>query len=61
MFASSEEGETPNLLGPVETANLNHGTTSISVTAAIYFNLRSKFVCGKCKIKIIKMHVQISN
>jgi hypothetical protein len=35
LFASSDKGETPTLLGPLERANLNYWTTNVSITAAI--------------------------
>jgi hypothetical protein len=36
MFPSSGEGETPIPLSPLETANLNHWTTHVRITTAIY-------------------------
>ena len=39
LFPSSGDGETPTLVGPLETANLNLWTTYASITAAMYIIL----------------------
>jgi hypothetical protein len=57
-------GETPTLFGPLERANLNHWTTYVSVTAAVYTRESRACQCEiteKCTMKIVTLHAQTTS